>query len=150
MSQFPLLPPANIGFHRTEDNKWIQQYTALFCVLNSEGQVMTWKFTESVKFNQCEDILVALRQRLESQNRSVSEFVVDICCSWRKKLQSVFGPNLTVLLDLFHAVQRVLEKIPKRHKLRQMCAGDFQMVFRNPADKGEERTMATPSAGSYS
>ena len=72
-----------------------------------------------------------------------------ICCDWQKKLQSVFGQNLKVLLDLFHAVQRVLEKIPKRHKLRQPCARDFQMVFRNPADRGEDRTMATPSAGIY-
>ena len=102
-----------------------------------------------MKFNQCEDILQALRRRLEAQNKTVSEFVVDICCGWRKKLQSVFGQNLKVLLDLFHAVQRVLEKIPKRHKLRQPCARDFQMVFGNPADRGEDRTMATPSAGIY-
>lgn len=147
VNKFLSIPPANVGFHRAEDNKWVQQFTALFCVLNSEGQVMTWKFTPSVKFSHCEDILQALQQRLELQNKCVSEFVVDICCGWRQKLQAVFGPNLKVLLDLFHAVQRVLEKIPKRHKLRPMCARDFRMVFRNPADRGEQRTMATPSAG---
>ena len=41
---------------------------------------MTWKLTESVKFNQCEDILQALRRRLEAQNKTVSEFVVDTSC----------------------------------------------------------------------
>lgn len=31
------------------------------------------------------------------------------------KLQEVFGEDATVRLDVFHAVQRITRKIPKRH-----------------------------------
>lgn len=139
----------NIGMHRPEANKWVTQRCALFCVLNSHGQVLTWKLTTSVKFEHCQDVLTALHQRLQQQHKHVQQFIVDICCGWRRKLQSVFGSNLKVLLDLFHAIQRVLIKIPKRHKLRPLCTEDFRLVFRDPADKGLTRTMATPAPGKH-
>ena len=146
---FPTIRTVNIGMHRASDNKWITQRSALFCVLNSDGQVLTWKLTNSVKFAHCTDVLTNLRDRLERQQKSVTEFVVDNCCSWRRQLHTLFGSHLTVLLDLFHATQRVLEKIPKRHKMRAMCVSDFRLVFRDPADRGMKRTKPTPAPGIY-
>lgn len=137
----------NIGMHRDTDNRWITQRCALFCVLNSVGQVLTWKLTSSVKFAHCADVLGNLQARLLRQHNTVKEFVVDICCSWRRQLQDVFGSDLTVLLDLFHATQRVLAKVPKRHKMRTMCVADFRLVFRDPTDRGIKRTKATPAPG---
>lgn len=61
-----------------------------------------------------------------------------------KKL--VFGRDLKVYLDIFHAMKRVSEKIPKRHRLRQECMDEWRLVFRDPSDRGKERHMATPSA----
>ena len=94
---------------------------------------------------------VYLRLRLPrflQQGVMVKEFYVDNCCAWRSKLQSVFGPELRVPLDIFHAVKRVGDKIPKRHELRTACMEDLQMVFRNPSDRGTDRTMTTPAPGS--
>ena len=48
-------------------------------------------------------------------------------------------------LDIFHAVKRVSDKIPKRHPLRNDCMGDLSMVFRDPQDRGETRLMDTPA-----
>ena len=57
----------------------------------------------------------------------------------------MFGDSLKVYLDLFHAVKRVSDKIPKRHPLRQECVEDLRMVFRDPTDQGVKRTKETPS-----
>ena len=84
---------ANIGLSRDCDKKWISQYEALFCVLNGLGQVVTWKLTAGVSFDDVEDYLVALHKRFEGK---LKEFYIDYCCTGRKKLQHVFGPELRV------------------------------------------------------
>lgn len=137
----------NIGISRDTDKKWINQYSALFCVISNLGQIVTWRLTSSVMFSSVEGLLVALQDRLVKQGVKVKEFYVDNCCSWRLKLQSVFGPDLRVLLDIFHAVKRIGDKIPKRHELRSACMAELRMVFRDPSDRGLERTMATPAPG---
>ena len=86
-----------------------------------------------------------LKQRLESQGKKVKEFYIDNCCSWRNKLKSVFGDDLKVYLDIFHAVQRIGQKIPKRHPLRNECINDLRLVFRQPSDLGKVRTKETPN-----
>ena len=135
----------NIGFSQIGDNRWIMQYEALFCVLNSKGQMATWRLTPRLLFGKIQDDLIALRDRLLSQGKVLKEFYIDNCCSWRKKLQAVFGDHLVVYLDIFHAVKRVSDKIPKRHPLRHECMRDWQVVFRDPSDLGEKRHCPTPS-----
>ena len=93
------------------------------------------------------DSLVALKDRLLRQGVMVKEFYVDNCCAWRSKLQSVFGTELRVPLDIFHAVKRIGDKIPKQHELRRACMEDLRLVFRHPSDRGTERTMMTPTPG---
>ena len=90
--------------------------------------------------------LMMLKRRLDEQGSQLKEFYVDNCCSWRKKLQQVFGPHLLVYLDIFHAVKRVTEKISKRHTLRSACIQELKMVFRDRTDVGPERTKPTPNA----
>ena len=90
---------------------------------------MTWRLTPRLSFAEVEDDLRALKNRLLSQGKALKEFYIDNCCTWRKKLQTVFGDQLVVCLDIFHAVKRVSDKIPKRHPLRQECMRDWQMVF---------------------
>ena len=60
-------------------------------------------------------------------------------------LQHVYGTHLNVRLDIFHAVKRVSDKVPNRHPLRHECMNEFSMVFRDPTDRGAERTKATPA-----
>ena len=71
---------------------------------------------------------------------------------WRNKLQDVFGADLSVKLDLFHAVQRVIKKIPKRDPrgrtlkfIRQRMINDLRMVFGMSSDIGPTRMNDTPS-----
>ena len=78
------------------------------------------------------------------QGKQIVEFYTDNCYAWRNLLQSVYGTGLHVCLDIFHAVKRVSDKIPKRHPLRHECMNEFSMVFRDATNKGIERTKATP------
>ena len=135
----------NIGSVRQADRHWIKQYTGLFCVLNADGQVLTWKMTKSLTFENVEEKLVALHRRLTLHGKHVEECFVDTCCSLRPKLQRIFGPQLKVYLDIFHAVQRISKQIPKRHPYHQECLRSLQLVFRDPVDQGPTRTKSTPS-----
>ena len=117
----------------------------LFCVLNSNGEVLSWKLTKSLCFASIEDQLLNLKQRLSNRKIFLEEFYIDNCCSWRHKLQDVFGSNLKVFLDIFHAVQRVSKKIPKRHAFYGECIKDLKFAFRDPSDKGSKRLKPTPS-----
>ncbi len=135
---------ANIGLFREVDGKWIEQYSGLFCVLNSEGEVLSWKLTKDLSFVSIEDQIVGLKHRLQQYGKTVQEFYIDNCCSWRKKLQEVFGSDLKVMLDVFHAVQRITKKIPKRHPFHFECVHDLKLAFRLVSDKGPTRTMPTP------
>ena len=48
-----------------------------------------------------------------------------------------------VLLDTFHAVQRITSKIQKRHPYHHECLKSLQLVFRDPSDQGTVRTKVT-------
>jgi hypothetical protein len=111
------------------------------------GQIITWRLTPDQSFACVEGALVALRDRFVKQGVTVKVFYIDNCCTWRSKLRSVFGSELRVMLDLFHAVKRIGDKISKKHELRSACMEDLRMVFRNPSDRGLQRTMATPAPG---
>lgn len=144
------LHTGNIGLSRDYNHRWITQYSALFCVLNSYGQVVTWQLTSSLSFSTVEVVMQNLNRRLHVQGKNVKEFYVDNCCSWRNKLKSVFGEDLKVYLDVFHAVQRIGQKIPKRHPLRNECMNDLRLVFRHPSDlarKGPRRLHYRTSFG---
>jgi hypothetical protein len=137
---------ANIGTVRSADGRWVEQYSGLFCVLNSEGQVLTWKLTKDLKFSSIEKQLDHLQHRLLSQGKHVTEFYIDNCCSWRCKLKKVFGSDIKVMLDIFHAIQRITTKMSKRHAFHSQCVHDLKMAFRDPSDRGIKRTKATPSS----
>ena len=112
--------------------------------MNAQGQVVTWRLTSKLSFTEIENDLTALKSRLEAQGKVLKEFYIDNCCSWEKKLKQVFGEQLMVYLDIFHAVKRFSEKIPKRHSLRRDCLKEWKMVFRDPSDQGEKRALPTP------
>ena len=61
-------------------------------------------------------------------------------------MQEIFGSQCKVKLDIFHAVQRVVLKIPKRHPFHSPCARDMGMVFRDDGDHGLVRTKSSPSS----
>lgn len=93
-----------------------------------------------------------LKRRLDNKGISTTSIYIDNCCQWRNSLQDVFGVDVCVKLDLFHAVQRVISKIPKRGAkgsvitgLRRPLKEDLKLVFRDPSDLGTVRKKSTPS-----
>lgn len=80
----------NVGTVRAADNHWIKQYAGLFCVMNADGQVLSWKLTKTLTFEDIQDHLLALRERLQKHGEQVEQFFVDACCSLQSKLQSIF------------------------------------------------------------
>ena len=73
---------------------WIKQYNGLFCILNADGHVLSWKLTKSLSFEHIEDSLYALQQRFQRNGQQLEEFYVDTYCSLRCKLQKIFGSKL--------------------------------------------------------
>ena len=138
---------ANIGVY-LPDNKWVTQYDSLFCILNEKGQVVAWQLTKGTSFDHVENLLKGLKARLDKQGVLVKAIFVDNCCQVRKKIEKVFGQEVPVKLDLFHAISRVTQKIPKRqrHFLTNSCVSDFVNVFRKDNDKEKERKQETPSS----
>jgi hypothetical protein len=47
--------------------RWITQYGSLFCIMNSHGQVVTWKLTSGVAFDIVSDVLKALQRWLQME-----------------------------------------------------------------------------------
>ena len=139
---------ANIGFWFNK--RWVKLYDTLFIVLNEEGIVLSWKLCRGTKFISIDGLLKLLKRRLEAQGKKPT-FFLDNCCHWRNKLTSIF-PDIAIKLDTFHAIQRVVSKIPKKKgcsealkQLRRKMIDSFKLIIRDPADKGNKRTMPTPS-----
>ena len=136
---------ANIGLLRQSDQKWEKQYDSMFCILNEDGIVLAWQLTKGTAFDNVRDLLKNLKGRFDQQNINVKLCTIDNCCAWRGKLQDIFGSEMLIKLDLFHAVQRVVKSIPKRHPFAYRCCQAFRLVFRDPSDAGEKRSLQTPS-----
>ena len=137
---------SNLGYLRPDGN-WVSQYGSAFFVLNSIGQVIAWQFTKSTSTEEVKNLLDFLNQRIsDSQNpRHINMIMVDNCCTLRNKLTAIFGPGVKVRLDLFHAVQRIVKCMSKKHPMYMQCLQDVKQLFRDPADKGKDRTLPTPA-----
>lgn len=68
-----------------------------------------------------QEMLDNLKKRLHNQNEAVEFSIIDNCCKWRKKIHDIFGPNVLVRLDIFHAVQRITKTINKQHRFYSDC-----------------------------
>lgn len=135
----------NIGVK--DRGHWTKQYTSLFIVLNEKGQVVSWAFTKSTKFEEIRLLMCDVRDRLQKKGHSLRRAYLDNCCKWKAQLRSVFGPGLEIRLDLFHAVQRITSAVPKRKNafiIRRALFDDLSVVFRENADQGKTRVKNTP------
>ena len=70
--------------------------------------------------------------------------MVDNCCSVSKKLKDMFGPQLTVKLDVFHAVSRFTCTILKKYPLQQSRSREYGCVFRFNNDLGVNQFKSIP------
>ena len=136
---------ANLGYVRP-DGHWVSQYEAALIVLNSRGQIITWQLTKTTSLDEVQPLLTQLCKRLLKNQASPQIICTDNCCTVRRKLQDIFGNETFICLDLFHAVQRIVKSLPKRHPLYLYCKKDVSMIFRGPMDQGPKREMATPDS----
>lgn len=132
---------ANIGYLRS-DGKWVTQYNSVMIVMNEGGQVMGWQFTKTTSMDEVKRLFLNIRNRIVDLEKLI--IIADNCCSVKGKLSEVFGSNMAVKLDLFHAVQRVTKKLPKKHPMYKLCTDDLRLVFRKSTDLGY--TRADPTA----
>ena len=136
---------ANIGYLRG-DGKWVTQYESVFIVMNEHGLVMAWQFTRSTSTDEVKKLLIGVQERVDVSKEQGLLIMVDNCCNIKGKLSEVFGDNAKLKLDLFHAIQRIGKKMPKRHPLFSLCMVDLKLAFRKPSDLGHSRSSDTPDA----
>lgn len=137
----------NIGIYQKKTSsraKWVKQFTALFLVLNDVGQALTWRLVEDTSYDSVAEVLDEVKQRLSDQKKVIREIYVDDCCKVRRKLQDIFGEQVMIKLDIFHAVQRITKKVSKKHSLFFDFISSLKLVFRNPSDMGPNREETTP------
>ena len=132
---------SNIGYLR-EDKKWISVYDSLMLVLNGDGKVLTWQLTKGTSFSEITSLLQDIARRAQNQLKIV---YVDDCCKLRNKIREVFGYNITIKLDLFHAIQQITKTLSKKHSHYQQCIQDLRRVFRCKGDFEITRLSNTPS-----
>jgi len=132
---------ANIGYLR-EDKKWINEYNSILLVLNKHGKVITWQLTKGTSITQSDCLFEDVAERAKGTLKTI---YVDDCCKMRHKLKEIFGKDIVVKLDLFHAVQRITKTLPKKHKYFSQCVQDLRLVFRTKGDCEEKRISNTPS-----
>lgn len=93
-----------------EEQKFISSFKNLFIVLNENGQILDWRLTKSTAFQEIDDLLHKLKERVNKQKDTISLIAIDDCCKNRNKYQSVFL-KAQIKLDIFPACQRVLKTL---------------------------------------
>ena len=135
----------NIGVvSEGNESKFVTQFNNVFIVLNENGEVVDWRLTKSTAFQEIDDMLISLSERMRSDEKSISMICIDDCCKNRKKYQAIF-PDAEIKLDVFHACQRVVRTLESGHILLKTQFGkEFGLIFRQDNDLGERRTKDTP------
>lgn len=131
-----------IGYTDESSGKFISQYTALFLVMDGAGVIVDYKFTNTVKMSNVANLLKKLKEHFSSP---LTMIIVDNCCTVRKKLIDIFGRQLSVKLDLFHAVKRFSTVIPKSLPLRSNMIKEYGLIFRKVNDMKGDRNSPTPT-----
>ena len=137
----------NIGMYQQKtgsQTKWVKQFKALFLVLNDVGQTLTWRLVQDTSYDSLGELLLEIKERLIKQGKELREVYVDDCCKSRKKIQNIFGDDILVKLDIFHAVQRITKKVSKRHAFFHDFISSLKLVFRSSSDLGINRGQSTP------
>ena len=68
----------------------------------------------------------------------------------KNKINAIFGCGVSIKLDLFHAIKRILDKIPRKgvtaelREVRQVMIKDLRLCFRDENDFGQARKKPTP------
>ena len=108
----------HIGCRRNDDGKFVKQFGKLFIVLKEAREVVAWRLTKTTGHEEVKDLLESLNSRIG--NNVLTYVIVDDCCKEKKLYKSIFGLDVEVKLDLFHAVQRVVRELPDKKRYRML------------------------------
>lgn len=81
--------------------------------MNELGQVIQWQLTSTESFDEVRHMFSDLKERFEREGIKLEGVFIDNYCKWRTVINYVL-PEAPVKLDLFHAVQRIVKKVPKK------------------------------------
>ena len=139
---------ANIGYWSNQ--KWIKLYNAVFIVMNEENKVLAWQLTRGTSIDTVQSLLTGLYQRHQNAQQEIEGIIIDNCCTVKNKINAIFGSRVLIKLDLFHAIKRILEKIPRKEvtselrEVRQLMIKDLRLCFRDEKDIGQTRKKPKP------
>ena len=139
---------ANIGYWSNQ--KWIKLYNAVFIVMNEENKVLAWQLTRGTSIDTVQSLLTGLYQRHQNAQQEIEGIIIDNCCTVKNKINAIFGSRVLIKLDLFRAIKRILEKIPRKEvtselrEVRQVMIRDLTLCFRDEKDIGKTRKKPTP------
>lgn len=68
-----------------EEQKFLTTFKNLFIVLNQNGQILDWRLTKSTGFQEIDDLLLRLKDRMSKQKDTISMIAIDDCCKNRNK-----------------------------------------------------------------
>ena len=86
------------------------------------------------------ELLIGVKQRTPTG----VIIMADNSCNIKRKLVEIFTENVSIKLDLFHAVTKTM---PKRHPFYSLCVADLRLVFRHPEDLSYQQKQSTPAPG---
>ena len=139
---------ANIGYWNNQ--KWVKLYNAVFIVMNEENNVLAWQLTRGTSIDTVQSLLTGLYERHQNAQQEIKGIIIDNCCTVKNKINAIFGSRVLIKLDLFHAIKRILEKIPRKgvtsklREVRQVMIKDLRLCFRDKNDIGQTRKQPTP------
>ena len=138
-----------IGIYRTADNAFVKQFENLFIILNEDREIVGWRLTKSTGHDQIKDLLEGVCHRLNTAKATLQYIIVDKCCGSGGEAnfyKTIFGNDVDIKLDIFHAVQRVVQRFPQKHTNEGLAFGrEFGQIFRKDGDENKEHTEDTPS-----
>ena len=139
---------ANIGYWSNQ--KWIKLYNPVFIVMNEENKALAWQLTRGTSIDTVQSLLTGLYQRHQNAQQEIEGIIIDNCCTVKTKINAIFGSRVLIKLDLFHAIKRILEKIPRKEvtselrEVSQVMIKDLRLCFRDEKDIGLTRKKLTP------
>ena len=122
-----------------------QQFDAILFVLDQSSHVLGYQLTRTKSLAEVRTLL----QNIATQGK-VASIHTDTCCSEKRELTEIFGVNVNIKLDTFHAINRIIRTVQKTSSLQGSSRTDFmasvKLIVRDKNDRtSKSRSMPTPS-----
>eukprot|EP00794_Sanderia_malayensis_P001927 gene1927-2189_t len=109
---------------------------------------MGWRLTRSTSHEEVKDLLENIKLRLDAKGIILDCINVDKCCGAggeSKFYKEIFGSDVPIKLDIFHAVQRIIRPVLTKYSIEKKQFGkEFGLIFRYDGDTDKTRKRETP------